>query len=68
MSILDQFKIQQKYNGTIPKLIHALLTFRTAFLMNQRTIADATWHNCYRNSTSPRFIVELSILFVNFEL
>ena len=31
------------YEGTIQKLVHAL-AFRTVFLMNQRTIADATLH------------------------
>ena len=35
--------------------------------MKQRTIADANLHNSYKNSTSPRFIVELSI-FSDFNL
>ena len=35
-----------------------------SFLMNQRTISEATLHNSYKNSTSPGFIVELSISFV----
>ena len=37
--------------------------------MKQSTIpmiADATLHNSYKNFTSPEFIVELSISFVDF--
>ena len=43
MNILDQFKISRKYEETIQKLVHALLLFRTVFLMNQRTIVNATY-------------------------
>ena len=52
----------------IEKLVHALLAFRTVFLKNQRPLGDATQQACYKTSTSPRFIVELSISFVDFEL
>ena len=36
--------------------------------MNQRTIAIFALHTSYKNGTSPRFIVEFSISFVDFEL
>ena len=68
MNILDQFEIQQKYEEAIAKLVHALLAFRVVFLKSQRTIDDATLHTFYKNSTSTRFIVELSIYFVDFQL
>ena len=38
----ERSKTKTKQNKT--KLVHALLPFKTVFLMNQRTIADATLH------------------------
>ena len=36
--------------------------------MNQKTIAGATLHTSYKNSTSFGFIMELSVSFDDFEL
>ena len=37
-------------------MVHALLAFRTVFLMKQTTFADAILHNCYKSFTSPGVI------------
>ena len=52
----------------IQNLFHALLAFKHVFIINQRFIAVATLHTSYKTSTSPRFMVELSITSVDFEM
>ena len=60
ISFLDNLKSSKSEKENIQKLV--------VFLMNQSTIADASLQNSYKDLTSPRFIVELSISFVDFEL
>ena len=50
MNIQDQF--YQKYEETIQKLVHALWSFRTVFLMNQSTTADATLRTSHKKQTN----------------
>ena len=50
----------------IHKLFHALLAFRTVFLMNQGTIVNATLHT-YPN-THRQIYIGVEHVFVDFEL
>ena len=70
MNIADQFKIYQKYEETIQKLVHALLAFMPIFSWTREPLSMLLL-NCntsYRYYTSPRFIVELCIYYVDFGL
>ena len=63
--------MQQKYEETIQKLVHALfLSIQLGRFSHEpwRAIAEAILQTSHKYSTSLRFEVELSICFVDFEL